>query len=95
MTVLDNVILSQLNTQINMALGNDEEIKAAVRNANEDISRFESEFRILDRGEAVVTASYRDLPLVVKIPLFDSVYQRDRKMYMKESGGSVRKDMEL
>lgn len=95
LTVLDNVILSQLNTQINMALGNNEEIRAAVRNASEDISRFEREFRVLDRGEAIVTASYRDLPLVVKIPLFDGVFERDKDLYKQEAKGLVEKDMEL
>jgi len=95
LTVLDNVILSQLNTQINMALGNDEEIRAAVRNASEDISRFEREFRVLNRGEAIVTASYRDLPLVVKIPLFDDVFERDKDLYKQEAKATVSKDMEL
>jgi len=95
LTVLDNVILSQLNTQINMALGNDEEIRAAIRNASEDISRFEREFRVLDRGEAIVTASYRDLPLVVKIPLFDEAFKRDRDLYKQKAKTVAEEDMEL
>jgi len=95
LTVLDNAILSQLNTQINMALGNDEEIRAAVRNASEDISRFEREFRVLDRGEAIVTASYRDLPMVIKIPFFDEVFERDKDMYKQEVKAVAKKDMEL
>jgi hypothetical protein len=95
LTVLDNVILSQLNTQINMALGNDEEIRAAVRNASEDISRFEREFRVLDKGEAIVTASYRDLPIVIKVPLFDDVFERDKDFYKQEVKATAKKDMEL
>lgn len=84
LTVLDNVVLSQINTQINMSLGNDQEIKAAIRNANEDISGFEREFRVLDRGEAIVTASYRDLPLVIKVPLFDDAFTRDKRKYSRQ-----------
>ena len=73
----------------------DEEIRAAVRNASEDISRFEREFRILDKGEAIVTASYRDLPLVIKIPLFDDVFERDKDLYKQEVKATAEKDMEL
>lgn len=94
LTVLDNVVLSQINTQINMSLGNDQEIKAAIRNASEDISGFEREFRILDRGEAIVTASYRDLPFVIKVPLFDDAFRRDKETY-KQEVKETRKDMEL
>ena len=95
-TVLDNVILSQLNTQINMSLGNDHEINAAVRNACRDISGFENEFRVLERGEAIVTASYRPLPLTVKVPLFDEAFKRDKEWYMQElKGRSRREEVEL
>ena len=83
-SVLDNVILSQMNTEVNLRLGNEREIKACIENASVNISGFENEFRVMSRGEGIVTASYRELPLPVKIPLFDDIYEKDRHRY-KES----------
>ncbi|MHA2352263.1 MAG: ATP-binding protein, partial [Candidatus Thorarchaeota archaeon] len=58
-SVLDNVILSQMNTEINLRLGNEREIRACIENASVNISGFENEFRVMSRGEAIVTQSYR------------------------------------
>jgi len=80
-SVLDNVILSQMNTQVNLRLGNEHEIKSCIENASINISGFENEFRVMSRGEALLTASYRELPLPVRIPLFDTVFERDRSKY--------------
>jgi DNA helicase HerA-like ATPase len=80
-SVLDNVILSQMNTEINLRLGNEREIRACIENASVNISGFENEFRVMSRGEAIVTASYRELPLPVRIPLFDDIYEKDRYKY--------------
>jgi len=74
-------LLSQLNTQIVLALGNADEIRFAIRAASRDIADFESEFKVLDRGEAVLTASYRDLPFVVRVPLFDDRFKKDSMKY--------------
>jgi DNA helicase HerA-like ATPase len=78
---INPALLSQLNTQIVLALGNADEIRLAIKSASRDISDFESEFKVLDRGEAVVTASYRDLPFVVHVPLFDDRFKKDSTKY--------------
>ncbi len=83
-SVLDNVILSQMNTEINLRLGNEREIRACIDNASVNISGFENEFRVMSRGEAIVTQSYRELPLPVRIPLFDKVYERDKHRYKEK-----------
>jgi len=80
-SVLDNVILSQMNTEINLRLGNEREIKACIENASVNINGFENEFRVMSRGEAIVTASYRELPLPARIPLFDTIYEKDKHRY--------------
>jgi len=80
-SVLDNVILSQMNTEINLRLGNEREIKACIENASVNISGFENEFRVMSRGEAIVTGSYRELPLPARIPLFDDIYEKDKHRY--------------
>ena len=80
-SVLDNVILSQMNTEINLRLGNEREIKACIENASVNIAGFENEFRVMSRGEGIFTGSYRELPIPVKIPLFDDVFERDKGLY--------------
>ncbi len=80
-SVLDNVILSQMNTEVNLRLGNEREIRACIENASVNISGFENEFRVMSRGEALLTASYREMPLPVRIPLFDTVFELDRGRY--------------
>ncbi len=90
-SVLDNVILSQMNTEINLRLGNEREIRACIENASVNISGFENEFRVMSRGEAIVTQSYRELPLPVRIPLFDTVYEKDKGSY-KDKGSKKKEE---
>jgi len=93
-SVLDNVILSQMNTEINLRMGNEREIRACIDNASVNISGFENEFRVMSRGEALLTASYRELPLPVKIPLFDTVFERDKNKY-KSKGSSKKSEKHI
>lgn len=90
-SVLDNVILSQMNTEINLRLGNEREIASCIENASVNIAGFENEFRIMSRGEAILTASYREMPIPVKIPLFDDIYRRDKGNYKSSSGNDSEK----
>lgn len=90
-SVLDNVILSQMNTEINLRLGNEREIRACIENASVNISGFENEFRVMSRGECILTASYRELPLSVRIPLFDDVFEKDMNNYKGKKGASTKK----
>jgi DNA helicase HerA-like ATPase len=90
-SVLDNVILSQMNTEINLRLGNEREIRACIENASVNISGFENEFRVMSRGEAIVTQSYRELPLPIRIPLFDDIYQKDKGRY-KDKGSKKKEE---
>ena len=71
-----------MNTEINLRLGNEREIKACIENASVNITGFENEFRVMSRGEALLTASYRETPLAVKIPKFDDYFERDNTRYM-------------
>ncbi len=89
-SVLDNVILSQMNTEINLRMGNEREIRACIDNASVNISGFENEFRVMSRGEALLTASYRELPLPVKIPLFDTIFERDKDNYKSKRSSKKR-----
>ena len=71
MTAIDQGILTQLNTEITMALGNEEERRAAIRNASSDLHGFERELQVMGKGQALITASYKDVPLPVMAPEFD------------------------
>ena len=80
-TAIDNTILSNMNTEINLKLGNDEEIRAAIKNASINISGFEREFKVMNRGEAILTASYREMPVPLRIPKFDDIFEKDKEKY--------------
>lgn len=74
-TAIDQGILTQINTELTMALGNEEERRAAVRNASADLAGFERELQVMGKGQALATASYRDIPLPTQAPNFDACLQ--------------------
>jgi hypothetical protein len=69
-TEIDKGILSQLNTELNLALGNEDERKAAVATASNDIFPFRRELQVMGVGQAILSASYKNLPLALQIPEF-------------------------
>jgi DNA helicase HerA-like ATPase len=72
-TEIDSGVLTQLNTELNMALGNEQERREAVRNASADLAGFEKELQVMGKGQVIVTASYRDVPLPLQVPDFDNL----------------------
>ncbi len=72
-TAIDQGILTQINTELTMALGNEEERRAAIRNASADLTGFERELQVMGKGQALTTASYRDIPLPTQAPNFDTL----------------------
>lgn len=72
-TAIDQGILTQINTELTMALGNEEERRAAVRNASADLTGFERELQVMGKGQALATASYRDIPLPTQAPNYDTL----------------------
>ena len=69
-TEIDNGILSQLNTEISMALGNEDERRAAVQTASNDIYPFKRELQVMGVGQAILSASYKSVPLPIQIREF-------------------------
>lgn len=69
-TEIDNGILSQINTEITMALGNEDERRAAVHTASNDIFPFKHELQVMGTGQAILSASYKGVPLPIQIPEF-------------------------
>lgn len=72
-TELDHGVLTQLNTELTMSLGNEGERKEAIRNASADLFGFERELQVMGRGQAIVSASYKDIPLPIQTPSFDAI----------------------
>lgn len=68
---IDDGVLTQLNTELVMALGNEAERKSAIRNASADLSGFERELQVMGKGQVIMTASYKDVPLPVQVPDYD------------------------
>lgn len=69
---IDQGVLTQLNTELSMSLGNETERREAIRNASADLFGFERELQVLSKGQAILSASYRDVPLPIHVPFFDS-----------------------
>ena len=61
-----------------MSLGNEGERKEAIRNASADLFGFERELQVMGRGQAIVSASYKDIPLPIQTPSFDLLVEADR-----------------
>jgi hypothetical protein len=70
-TAIDKGILTQINTELTMALSNEEVRRFAVRNASADITGFERELQVVGKGHAFATASYRDIRMPTQAPHFD------------------------
>ena len=80
-----------MNTEINLRLGNEREIKACIENASVNIAGFENEFRVMSRGEGIFTGSYRELPIPIKIPLFDDVFVRTYQLKLRPKTTRLRR----
>ena len=70
-TEIDHGILTQLNTELTLSLGNEQERRAAIQNASADLQGFERELQVMSKGQVILTASYRDVPLPLQVPDYD------------------------
>lgn len=70
---IDRGVLTQLNTELTMALGNESERRDAIKNASADLMGFERELQVMGKGQVLVTASYKEVPLPVQVPDFDNL----------------------
>jgi hypothetical protein len=68
---IDQGVLTQINTELTMSLGNDGERREAIRNASADLIGFERELQVMGKGQVIISASYIDVPLPVYTPEFD------------------------
>jgi hypothetical protein len=62
-----------INTELTMSLGNENERREAIRNASADLMGFERELQVMARGQLLVTGSYNDVPLPIQVPNFDNL----------------------
>lgn len=72
-TAIDAGILTQINTELTMGLGNEDERRAAVRNASGDLTGFERELLLLSKGQILLTTTFKDVPVPVQVPAYDLV----------------------
>jgi len=69
---IDQGVLTQINTELTMSLGNENERREAIRNASADLMGFERELQVMSQGQVIISASYKDVPLPVQVPDFDA-----------------------
>lgn len=72
-SAIDGGVLTQLNSQITMALGNADERREAIRAASSDIGAFAPELQVLARGQLLLSSTLRDIALPVQVPNFDDM----------------------
>lgn len=70
---IDQGVLTQLNTQLTLALGNADERREAIRAAASDLSEFGKELQVLEKGQLILTTSLRDIALPIQVPHFDNL----------------------
>lgn len=70
---IDPGVLTQINTELTMPLGNENERREAIRNTSSDLFGFERELQVMSKGQAIVSASYKDVPLPIQVPVFDAL----------------------
>lgn len=66
-TSMEPIILANTNTELNMMLGNENEVRQAIMNASNNLLGYDNEFKVLGRGEAILTNSLRNVPIPVKV----------------------------
>lgn len=64
---IDSGVLTQLNTQLFLALGNADERREAIRAASSDIDGYSQELQVLDRGQVLLSTSLRGVALPVQV----------------------------
>ena len=74
---IDRSILTQLNTEITMGLGSEDERRAATRNSSGDLSGFERELSLLGKGQVLLTTTFKEVPVPVQVPNFDYASESD------------------
>lgn len=70
---IDQGVLTQINTELNMVLGNEMERKEAIKNSSADLGGFEKELQVMGRGQVLLSASYKDIPVPLQIPNYDDL----------------------
>ncbi len=72
-TAIDAGILTQINTELTMGLGNEDERRAAIRNASGDLTGFERELILLSKGQVFLTSTFKEVPKPVQIYSYDEL----------------------
>lgn len=67
---IDHGVLTQINTELTMSLRNEGEREEAIRNESSDLFGFEGELQVMSCGQAIASASYRDIPIPIHVPRF-------------------------
>ena len=67
---IDQGILTQLNSQLTMVLGNAEERREAIKAAAADIGALAAELQVLGRGQAVLSSALKQIPLPIQVPIY-------------------------
>lgn len=85
---IDRGILTQLNSQFAMVLGNADERREAVKTAACDIGGFAHELQVLGRGQLILSTSFRDVAVPIEVPAYDTAAREVRFTHPSAGGGA-------
>jgi hypothetical protein len=88
-SAIDPGVLTQINTELTMALGNENERRDAIRNASADLAGFERELQVMSKGQVIISASYTDVPLPVQVPSYPGARNDPRDMIQDTDDNTV------
>ncbi|WGI17519.1 ATP-binding protein [Methanonatronarchaeum sp. AMET-Sl] len=78
-SVIPREILANMNTKIILGMEMGSERKSIVQSASQDLSKDDRNIASLDKGEAIVTSTFTDFAIPIKIPYFDEIAEKQQK----------------
>ncbi len=73
-SLIPREILANMNTKIILGIEMEQERRAVIESASQDLSKDDRSIASLDKGEGIITSNFTRFALPVSIPLFDRDY---------------------
>ncbi len=86
-SLIPRPILANLSTKIILGIEMAPERKAIIESAAQDLSQDDRAIASLDRGEAIVTSTFSQFAIPVRIPFFDDVVKKSRPQHVQAFPG--------
>ena len=86
-SLIPRQILANMNTKIILGMEMGPERQAIIESASQDLSNDTRNIASLDKGEAIVTSTFSKFAIPVKIPLFQDIVEKEKKIFRQDFSG--------